>query len=388
MTPPDVAPQQLDVLLLVDNSSSMQDKQEAVADQLTNFVSQLRTSGGVAQDVRFGVITTSVYENVRFPDGTTKFFDCPSTGTYCYESGKLQPVPDAAPDGGVVLGTGTERMLEAADPELVAKFARLVRVGVHGSGQETTFEALRLALSPPLSTTPLDAGGNGGFLRDGARLLIVAVSDADDCSEQMRPSTVLVGEDKAVDDCHNGALSLTRVSDYYDVLHGVTDSDGTVKDIIYTTIAGVDVATKEAAYAAPPDAGNVPGVCLWSPICAQGCSDAETPGWRHREMAGMFDTSLANLDSVCKPNYAQTLIDIANLAGVAQVLELTGGIPDPALVKVEVTRADNSVQTCTVANGGITLDAATDAGTRVHFGASCQRRRNDASLQVALVCVY
>jgi hypothetical protein len=388
VTPPDVAPQQLDVLFVVDNSASMTDKQEAVAEQLTNFVAQLRTAGGVEQDLRFGVVTSTVYENVRFPDGTTTFFDCMSNGSYCSQSGKLQPVPDAAPDGGVVLGTGTERVLTAADPNVVAKFARLVRVGVTGSGQETPFEALRLALSPPLSTTSLDAGGNAGFLRDGARLLIVVVSDDDDCSEETRPSTAMVGEDEAVDDCHNAAADLTPVADYFSVFHGVKDSNGTVKDIVYTVIASVAVGTKGVAYAAPPDAGNVPTFCKWSPICAQGCGDSEAPGYRQRQMAAMFDTSLANLDSVCNPDYAQTLLNIANLAGVAQVLELTGGIPDPGLVKVNVVRADHSVQACTTSNGGITLDPPTDAGTRVHFGATCQRRRDDLGVYVTLLCVY
>jgi hypothetical protein len=383
-----VAPQQLDVLFVVDNSASMTDKQQAVAQQLTNFVSQLRSAGGVAQDLRFGVITSTVYEHVRFDDGTTTNFDCMTNGSYCSQSGKLQPVPDPAPDGGVILGTGTERVLVASDPDLVEKFSRLVRVGVTGSGQETPFEALRLALTPPLSTTSLDAGGNAGFLRDGARLLLVTVSDDDDCSEEMRPSTVMVGEDEAVDDCHNAAAALTPVTDYFNVFHNVKDSNGTVKDIVYTMIGSVAVGTKATTYAAPPDAGNVPTFCIWSPICALGCPDSEAPGYRHRQMAGMFDTTLANLDSVCEPNYAQTLLNIANLAGVAQVLELTGGIPDPGLVKVNVVRADHSVQACTVANEGITLDAPTDAGTRVHFGATCQRRRDDLGVYVTLLCIY
>jgi hypothetical protein len=74
----------------------------------------------------------------------------------------------------------------------VENFQRLVQVGTSGSGQETPFEAIRLALSPPLITTEMAQGGNLEFLRDGARLLIVVVTDEGDCSESRRPPTVTI----------------------------------------------------------------------------------------------------------------------------------------------------------------------------------------------------
>src|SRR6185436_8606987 len=138
----------------------------------TTFVNDLRMSGGVKQDIRVGVITTSVYQRFDLGDGVPHWWDCYSSMPhYCSQQGLLQPVPDALDDGGVALGTGTQRVLDNDDPMLVEKFSRLVQVGINGSGQETPFEALRLAFSGPISTTPIDMGGNGGFLRDGARLL-------------------------------------------------------------------------------------------------------------------------------------------------------------------------------------------------------------------------
>jgi hypothetical protein len=385
--PPLVEPQKLDVMFMVDDSCSMVPHQEEVARELTTFVSQLREAGGLSQDLRIGVITSSVYENIHiaYPDGgATNFYRyCGSNGSYCSKSGRLQPVPDAAADGGVVLGTGSERVLTSDDPELVDKFSRLVRVGVTGSGQETPFEALRRAFSPPLSTTPLDAGGNGGFLRDGARLLIVVVTDDDDCSEIGEgPSwhaKVWVGSDTSIDDCHNQMASLSPVADYFDVLHGLTDSTGTVKDVVYTAVAPVGIGTKTAMYDPAPDAG----------IAALDCPQSEAPGFRHREMASLFDVSLANLDSVCRTSYHDTLLNIVSLAGVSQVLNV-GGIPDPGVVKVEVTRWNGTIQTCTVDNGGITIVMPTsqDRGSRVYFNASCLRRRDDLGLSVTLLCVY
>ena len=106
-------------------------------------------------------------------------------------------------------------------------------------------------------------------------------------------------------------------------------------------------------------------------------------------MAALFDSSLANLASICTPNYHDTLNNIANLAGVSQVLEISG-VPDPGVLKIDITRADNTVSTCTVANGGLTVEmpTAADPKTRVHFSATCLRRRDDNNLDVSLLCAF
>jgi hypothetical protein len=306
-------------------------------------------------------------------------------------------VPDALPDGGVLLGSGTERVLNNDDPQIVAKFSRLVRVGVQGSGQETPFEALRLAVTPPLSITPLAMGGNLGFMRDGARLLIVVLSDEDDCSENfVRPSKVEIGLQPDIDYCTQQSNFLTPVQEYHDIFASqIKDSTGAIKDIVYTVIAPVSITTKDAMAILTPGVNDDGGTELKRDGGVQDvlrnidCPNSHGPGIRHRQMAELFDSSLANLDSVCKQDYSQTLLQIANLAGVAQVLDLSGGIPDPGLVKVEITRADKTVQTCTAANGGITIEASTATNpTRIHFGASCLRRRDDTGIQVSLLCAF
>jgi hypothetical protein len=129
---PAVDAQKLDVLFVVDNSDSMREEQEGVARELTSFVSELRSAGGVLQDIRVGVITTTVCQHVLDTNGQEYFNDCDNTPSYCRQEGKLQAVPDGLPDGGVAPGTGTQRVLDNDDPDLVAKFSRLVRVGVWG----------------------------------------------------------------------------------------------------------------------------------------------------------------------------------------------------------------------------------------------------------------
>ncbi len=83
------------------------------------------------------------------------------------------------------------------------------------------------------------------------------------------------------------------------------------------------------------------------------CPTSGGPGYRHRAMALAFDSTLTNLDSVCAPDYHQSLVSIAQVASVPQTLTLTDNVPDPRLLAVDITRADASVQRCTVANGGI-----------------------------------
>ena len=368
---PLVESQKLEVLFVIDNSNSMREEQEGVARELTAFVEELRTSGGVNQDFRVGVVTTSVYQHTLVNGVEGNLF-------YPAQSGKLQPVPDMADDGGVKLGTGSERTLQGDDPDLVTKFARLVQVGVGGSGQETPFEAIRLALTAPLASTPLDQGGNQGFLRDNSRLLIVVITDEDDCSEIFRrPSVVTIGDNPLVDDCGDKATQLSTVSEYHRIFtEELRDGQGNRREIIYTSIAPVGRGTKAAMSVV--EGGQVRNI---------DCPTSNEPGFRHRAMAEAFDTTLENLDSICKDSYHDTLVNIANLAGVSQVLEIKN-ITDPRLLQVLITRNDGTVQTCTMGNAGLESydEPIGDQGGRIHFGASCKRRRDDRALQLKMLC--
>jgi len=108
---------------------------------------------------------------------------------------------------------------------------------------------------------------------------------------------------------------------------------------------------------------------------------------RHRAMALAFDPSLTNLDSVCLPDYHQSLVDIAQVASIPQTLTLTDNVPDPRLLAVDITRADGSVQRCTLANGGITFVEATSTQPQaVRFQQACLRRPTDTKVEVKLLC--
>ncbi len=113
-----------DVLFVVDNSGSMGDEQTALA---TNFPAFVDIVEGVGMDYRLGVVTT--------------------------DSAVLQGPP-----------------VEATDADPASTFAAQALVGSWGSGYELALDMAWQALDPSLGTNP-------GFLRDGAALDIVIVTD-------------------------------------------------------------------------------------------------------------------------------------------------------------------------------------------------------------------
>jgi hypothetical protein len=363
---PIVAAQKTDILFVIDNSGSMAEEQAGIATELPAFVSELRQGGGVAQDFRVGVITTSVYRRSFF-NNREDYREYPE------EAGRLRPVPTAS--GGV----SAERFIEGSDPELLEKFKRLVVQGTSGSGQETPFEAVRLAVASAQAATPLAQGGNGGFLRDGARLLVVVVTDEEDCSSTQRPPPVVLTEDTSRDLCSEQAASLTSVEDYLNIFQGLRDSTGGSREVLWAVIGPVALSDKRAGVVkdTTPQGTFVRNV---------ECPTSYGPGFRHRAMAEHFDSQLLNLDSICKASYRDTLVAIAELAAVSQSIDVMN-LPDPRLAQVKLTRGDGTVQTCSVAGGSLRYDASgEDRPARLFFMGDCLRRQDDRAIEVKLLC--
>ncbi len=358
-----------DILFVVDNSGSMAPIQQRVATDIPVFVEELQKSGGVANNFRVAVTTTSVYEAYQYYN--TIFYN------YYPQAGWLLNIPLL--DGGV----GPERYLDDTNPELVPRFAlAMATVGIDGSGQETPFEATRIALQNALAPLDLPDGGpaNRGFLRDGARLMVVAVSDEDDCSETRRPP--LVHEDDADGEnfCINQAALLTPVGDYFTLLTTLPDGQSGTRAVVWGSLAPVSLLDKSAeAVPCDGDAGFA--------LCNADCPESNAPGTRLRQMALLFDLNLENLYSVCAPSYHDQLLALADIAAVPQTLALNSNVPDPTLLVVTIVRADGSEQLCTVDNGGISYLAAPDGGfPSILFQGACVRRQTDTQLTVQLYC--
>lgn len=139
---------ELDILLVVDNSCSMQPYQDELARNFDAFLTFFR-EGDV--DYHIGVLTTSVLE-VQAGYGCT------------------QNEIDRIPEGGRLV---RDAMLTPDTEDADALFNQVVNVGTCGSGYEMGLESAALALQ----------GGVGSdFLREDAFLSIIFVSDEEDFS--------------------------------------------------------------------------------------------------------------------------------------------------------------------------------------------------------------
>jgi hypothetical protein len=128
----------IDILWVVDNSKSMEEEQQALADNFNSFYQYLISTKA---DFQIGVISTDVYN----PE----------------HQGNL---------------LGDPNIISSLTPDTQQVFARNINVGTEGKGDEQAFYAAELALTEKITTT------NHGFLREDAHLFIIFVSDEDDRS--------------------------------------------------------------------------------------------------------------------------------------------------------------------------------------------------------------
>ena len=147
-----------DVLLVVDASGSMGDKQASLSMNFAAFLTYAQSTG---TDWQIGVITT---------DGPVG--PCQPTPFGC-----IATPPGMFPVGKLIGDANNPKILTPTTPNVGMKFSQKVNVGTNGSGEEMGFEPALLALTPPLITNE-----NAGFLRADANLAIVVVSDAGDQS--------------------------------------------------------------------------------------------------------------------------------------------------------------------------------------------------------------
>ncbi len=217
----------VDVLWVVDDSVSMAAEQEKLADGFTAFAASLDDS---LIDYQLGVITTDM---------------------------------DADnPDAGVLLGAPP---VLSPDPDTVPLFQERVQVGIEGSGKEKGIAAAVAAVTEPLVSTT-----NAGFLRDDATLLLVFVSDEDDCSD----AGAL--DDEPADACYTQGERLVPVDELHDQLLAAKGDGGMV------LAAGI--------------LGTADGAC--------------TESWPGLRYEALIDATGGVLGDVCSADYAGLLDEL------------------------------------------------------------------------------
>lgn len=220
----DVLPQQsaalVDILWVVDNSESMVNEQEALAENFDRFISGLticqgtgveddvcdfdtkrcRVSGEPCNppDYHIGVISTDTRSD--FDDGrlrqvglcTTAAGATPSGDRFRYclgvdaECAHDPTDPSSDPANQLCDMSQALSFVTGATPGASNAFSRAVQVGIAGTGRETGIEAAAAALGRDTDRATGEflpaPSENAGFLRADASLFVIFVSDEDDNS--------------------------------------------------------------------------------------------------------------------------------------------------------------------------------------------------------------
>jgi hypothetical protein len=160
----------LDILFVIDNSGSMGEEQTALKDNVVSFIDVLRYLEGGLPNLHIGVVSTDVgagpFAVQRCDEpGDDGYLQSLARDVDCSPPGPENYLVDVADDIGTGRITNYTGALEDA-------FRCMAGLGTEGCGFEQPLEAMRRALD----------GRNPGFLRDDAFLLVVFITDEDDCS--------------------------------------------------------------------------------------------------------------------------------------------------------------------------------------------------------------
>jgi hypothetical protein len=167
----------IDLVFLVDNSGSMREEQQVLAEALPAFLARLYAaaeSAGFAADVNVGVISPDL--------GTAGFTVSTCVNSEVGDDACLRHEPNPGLEG---CAEEYPPFLHrsAGDPsypipDLARDFACIATLGTNGCGFEQQLEATRAAV-----VDNAEPGAcNEGLVRPGSVVALVVVSDEDDCS--------------------------------------------------------------------------------------------------------------------------------------------------------------------------------------------------------------
>lgn len=181
----------IDILFVIDNSASTLDKQTVFAQNFPRFVQALDAFPTGRPNLHIGVIDTTVDIGAQgYANGSG---GCPSPDPY--DDGRLQSAARiagcTAPTGAFLSDlktpSGTRQVNYTGT--LDEALSCIALVGASGCGFEAQLEAMKRALDGSHAE-------NSGFVRDGAYLAIIFLTDEDDAS--VKDSSVFALDDATV----------------------------------------------------------------------------------------------------------------------------------------------------------------------------------------------
>lgn len=391
-----------DILVVIDNSGSMCEEQQNLAQNFFDpncpidvnnvqpeyvnpndeTVAQLAPNCGFVQllaayenDWRIGVITTDVgpcdnrygfaeTQPALTCDGTTN----PNWGRRP-QRGCLQPYD---------VGNNDAVLLQRGDNDVGTKFGNiLANISTFGSPFERGLDAMRVFLSPNAQRAPGCEDHLDKFLRPDAKLVVIFVTDEDDCSHSDGAAGLpdenqgeacsndveefysLKDPDIAPDRCYTEQDNLTPVNEFASFLRaykGAEPGQVSVAVIAGATRDGDEGVTVEGCVTGAdgnPEGGcyesfgssNLTGMgqkCNPTELANNGINDEcckADPGTRYYQLADAFGTAASKVDSICYDSFRQTMLEIAQFIARTDFVPLAEPPSNPNAIIVEVTPA-------------------------------------------------
>jgi hypothetical protein len=325
---------QLDLLFLVDNSSSMREEQTNLRTNFPAFMAELEKIPGGLPDTRIAVVSSNFGAGQSTPSP-----ECPPLG----DRGKFQVKPGCGLDpasGGYWLTTGSG-VQNNFTGNLPTVFSCMAELGTSGCGYEHQLQAIRGALAnPPVNVE------NRGFLRNDAYLGIVILSDEDDCSGEPEaeffrdlvpgqagslrcallghtcngmPVPAMLGFQTPLANCepyvrqaNERNSRLINVQEFVDYIRAL--KNGRVDKVLVSSIIGWTDTGNYGIVERPASSGAGMELDL-APACNDPATGNAAPGIRLRKFTQSFPNN--TIHAICQSNLASALSDIGKkLAGI------------------------------------------------------------------------
>jgi len=327
----------LDLLVVMDNSNSMNEEQGLLREELPGLFRALAT-GDLDGD---GTQDLASFESVRVGVVTTDLGAGPALVPTCGEGLGDDGVLLSAPGSGGPAACPSEgyrspiAVYDGSNPEgldgFVQQIACTSAAGVGGCGFERQLESALLALSPnePQSYTapgyapplfsemrrPQGDRMNAGFLRDGSVLAVLFVTDEDDCSVVdpglFDPTSAVYSEVGLNLRCHE--YESTALFDVPTLVEGLTGLRPQPQDLVVAAITGVptsiavddlDAVLANPAMVPTPDPSMSPPTNL-SSVCSSSRGVAFPANRIVRALRGVQEAGgRAVVQSICDDSFS------------------------------------------------------------------------------------
>lgn len=323
-------PELLDMLFVIDDSSSMGTKQVNFARSMPYLIELFEKNNLEREahdlsllDYRFGVASTSIYQRMIIHGELEhrdtyepKHYNCLEGTAYDFEAGTPYPAGRLMAAGDNVNIISRSHYLDNPSDAL-RQLQENLMLGTCGSNQEQGLDSMYRVLI-----------NNPDFFRDSARLLVVFFTDKEDASDrtgQFVGYIVSGGSviDTRIDPDYN--YSLTSVEFYRDYIDSLAERKK----------GSIAIASIVSAKGRPPHemyANDYLTDNCFDRVCAEECSEftdadpangpcwcsGRSPGARYLKLASMYSGESHTMHPVCQRDFSETMLHLVRVALAAK----------------------------------------------------------------------